>query len=82
MFFLRKIAIFLVLSLQKSTKFRCKKAFENDIEKKASNIDFGHRIWLPKTTKIGTKSDAKRSLFRDAMGLTRKSSEVNGAQRL
>ena len=59
-------------------KFRCKKAFENDIEKKGSKIEFGHRFWFPKTTKIAPKSDAKRSLFRDAMELTRKSSETNG----
>ena len=77
-----KIAIFLVLSLPKSTKFRCQNAFENDIEKKGSKIEFGHRFWFPKTTKIAPKSDVKRSLCRDAMELTRKSSEINGGRRL
>ena len=76
--FARKIAIFLVLSLPKSTKFRCQNAFENDIAKKGSKIGFGHRFWGPKTTKIAPKSDAERSLFRDAMQLARKSSQING----
>ena len=78
LFSLRKMAIFLVSSFQKSTKFRCQNAFENDIEKKGSKIEFGHRFGLPKTTKMAPKSDVERSLFRDAMGPTRKSSEVNG----
>ena len=76
----RKIAIFLVLSFQKSIKFRCQNAFENDIEKKGSQIEFGHRFGLPKTTKIAPKSDAERSLFRDAMQTARKSCEGGGAQ--
>ena len=35
-----------------------------------------------KSRKIAPQRDAERSLFRDAMELARKSSEVNGAQRL
>ena len=79
LFSLRKIAIFLVSSFQKSIKFRCQNAFENDIEKKGSQIEFGHRFGPPKTIKMGPKSDVKRSLFRDAMQITRESSEVNGS---
>ena len=79
--FLRKMAIFLVSSFQKSTKFRCQNAFENDIEKKGYKIDFGHRFGFPKTIKMAPKSDVKRSLFRDAMEIARKSSQVNGAHR-
>ena len=82
LFFHKKIAIFLVLSLQKSTKFRCQNAFENDIEKKGSRIEFGHWFWLPKTTKIAPKRHVKRSLFCDAMELARKSSKINGRRRL
>ena len=82
LFFHRKIAIFLVLSFPKSIKFRCQNAFENDIEKKGSKIEFGHRFWFPKTTKIDPQSDVERSLCRDAMQLTRKSSQVNGTRRL
>ena len=77
-----EIAIFLVLSLQKPTKFRCQNAFENDIEKKSFKIEFGHRFWPPQTTKIAPKSDAKRSSFRGAMELARKSSQTNGGRRL
>ena len=82
MFSLRKIAIFLVSSFQKSIKFRCQNAFENDIEKKGSQIEFGHRFGSPKTIKMAPKSDVKRSLFRDAMEITRESSEINGSRRL
>ena len=82
LFFANTISIFLVLSLQKSIKFRCQNACENDIKKKGSKIEFGHRFWPPQTTKIAPKSDAKRSLFRDAVETARNSSEVNGPQRL
>ena len=82
LFFLRKIAIFLVSSFQKSTKFRCQNAFENDIEKKGSKIEFGHRFGSPKPIKMAPKSDVKRSLFRDVMQPARKSSQCNGGRRL
>ena len=81
LFFQKKIASFLVLNFQNWTKFRCKIFFENYIGKNGSKIEFGHRFWFPKTTKIAPKSDAKRSLFHDAMGTARKSSEINGPQR-
>ena len=70
------MAIFLVSSFQKSTKFRCQNAFENDIEKKGSKIEFGHRFGPPKTTKMAPKSDVERSLFRDAMGMVRTSAQI------
>ena len=78
LFFHMGIAIFLVLSFRTWTKFRCKIFFENYIGKNGSKIEFGHRFWSPKTTKIAPKSDAKRSLFRDAMEITPESSEING----
>ena len=74
LFSLRKITIFLVRSLQKSTKIGCSNALKNNVEKKAWKIEFGIPFGLPKSFKIGPKSDVKRSSFRDAMGLTRKSS--------
>ena len=77
-----KITIFLVRSLEKSTKIGCSNAMKNNIEKKASKIEFGKPFGLPKSLKMGPKSDVKRSLFCDAMGLTRKSSEVNGRHSL
>lgn len=77
LFFHKKIAIFLVLSFQNWSKLRCKFLFENYIGKKSSKIEFGHRFWFPKSSKIGPRSDVKQSLFRDAMEPTRKSSQVN-----
>ena len=82
LFFLRKIAIFEVRSLKKQIENRCKNAIENNIEKKDSKIRSGLPFWLPKTSKIAPQSDAKRSWFRDAMDLARKSLEVNGGRRL
>ena len=78
LFFLRKINVFLIWSLQKSIKIRYRNDFKKNIEIKASEIWFLGPCWPPKTSKIGLKSDVKRSLFRDAMELTRKSSEING----
>ena len=48
--------------------------------KKAWKIEFGGPFALPKSLKIGSKSDVKRILLRDAMELTRKSSQVNGSR--
>ena len=79
---LGKIIIFLVRSLEKSTKIGCSNAMKNNIEKKASKIEFGKPFGLPKSLKMGPQSDVKRSLFCDAMDLTRKSSEVNGRHSL
>ena len=70
-------------------KNRCENAFEKNIEQKLSKIDLGINFGLPKppkiaskTSKIALQSDAERSLFRDAMKIARKSSEVNGTHRL
>ena len=82
LFSLSKIAIFLVRSLQKSIKIRYENAFRNNIENRGLKIDFWGPVGLPKSSKIGPRSDVKRSLFRDAMEITRKSSEVNGTRRL
>ena len=75
-------SIFRVRSLQKTTKKRIEKAFQNNIEKRCQKIEFWHPFWLPKSSNLAPKSDAKRSLFRDAMQLARKSSEGNGGRRL
>ena len=80
LFFLGEIAIFQVRRLKKTHKNRCKNALQNNIEKKDPKIKFWHPFWSPKTSKIAPQSDAKRSLFRDAMETTPKSSEVNGPQ--
>ena len=82
LFSLGEITIFLVRGLEKSTKIGCSNAMKNNIEKKASKIEFGKPFGLPKSLKMGPKSDVKRSSFSDAMDLTRTSSEINGAHSL
>ena len=82
LFSLGKITIFLVRSLDKSTKIGCSNAMKNNIEEKASKIEFGKPFGLPKSLKIGPQSDVKRSLFRDAMEPTRTSSQINGRHSL
>ena len=72
-------SIFRVWSLQKSNKNRCKNVFKKNLLKKGLKIEFWRPFWRPKTLKIAPQSDAKRSLFCDAMQITRKSSETNGA---
>ena len=52
-FSLWKITIFLVRSLEKSTKIGCSNAITNNIEKKASKIEFGKPFGLPKSLKMG-----------------------------
>ena len=79
---LGKITIFLVRSLEKSTKIGCSNAMKNNIEKKASKIEFGKPFGLPKSLKIGPQSHVKRSLFCDAMGIVRNSSQTNGTHSL
>ena len=59
---------FSVRSLGKSTKIGCSNAMKNNIEKKAS--------------KMGPNSNVKQSLFCDAMGISRNSSEGNGGHSL
>ena len=78
LFFLGEIAIFQVRRLKKSNKNRCKNALQNNIEKKGSKIKFWHPFWSPKPSKIAPQSDAKPSLFRDAMEPTWTSSQING----
>ena len=69
-------SIFKVRSLKKSTQHRCANAFEKNIEKMSLKHRFSRLLWPPKTSKIAPKSDAKRSLFRDAMGTARTSAEI------
>ena len=63
LFFQRKIAIFLVWSLQNSTKFRCEKAFENDIEKKGLKSNLGIDFSLPKPPKLLQKAMLNEACF-------------------
>ena len=78
LFSLGKIIIFLVRSLEKSTKIGCSNAIKNNIEKKNSKIEFGKPFGFPKSLKMDSRSNVKRSLFCDAMETARTSSQVNG----
>ena len=78
-------SIFQVSSVQKSKKNRCQNALQTNFEKNAQKSSFCVHFGFPKppqiastTSKIALQSDAERSLFRDAMQTTRKSSEING----
>ena len=82
LFFSRRIAIFLGWSPHKSIKHRCKNDIKKNIETKYSKIEFWLLFWPLKSSEIFPKSDAKRSLFRDAMEIARKLSQVNGPQAL
>ena len=77
-----KITIFLVRSLEKSTKIGCSNAMKNKIKQQASKTEFGKPFGLPKFLKTSFKSDVKRCLFCDAMGISRTSSEINGPHSL
>ena len=79
--------IFEVSSLQKCTQNQCQNAVDKSIAKKSPRIDFGIHFrspktpkFIPKSFKIAPQSDARRSLFRDAMRTVRKSSEGSGPQ--
>ena len=82
LFFLRKIPIFVGWSPHKSIKNRCKNDIKKNIEKKDSKIEFWPPCWPLKSSEIRPKSDAKRSLLRDVMGLASKSAGINGNHRL
>ena len=82
LFSLRKIIIFLDRSLEKSTKIGWSNAETNNVEQKSSKIEFGKPFGFPKPLKTSPIGDVKQSLFCDAMEMVRKSSQVNGAQRL
>ena len=77
-----KITIFLVRRLEKSTKIGCSKAMKNNVEKKASKIEFGSPFGPPKFLKIGPQSDVKWSLLRDALETMRNSLQVNESHSL
>ena len=51
-------------------------------QKNASKIECWPPCWPPKSFEIPPKSDAERSLFRDAMQIASKSSQVNGGHSL
>ena len=78
LFFLSKIDIFQVSSLQKSNKNPRRNAFEKNIAKRRLKGRFWRPFWPPKASQIALKSDVKRSLFRDAMETARKSSQTIG----
>ena len=84
-FLIHFLLIFKVRASQKTSKNDAKMRSNKNIAKKLPNIDFGIHFGLPKLPDIALKSiwDAKklgreRSLFRDAMGMARKSSQING----
>ena len=77
LFSYRKIAIFQLSSLQKSLKKSMRKQYQKKHRKNASKIEFWPPCWPPKSFEIPPKSDAERSLFRDAMQLASKSPEIN-----
>ena len=81
LFCLSEIAIFQDFGLKKSSQNRYQNAFKNKIEKKGSNIEFRPPFWPRKTSKIASKSDAKRSLFRDVMELASNSLQIKGGHR-
>ena len=82
LFCLSEIAIFQDFGLKKSSQNRYQNAFQNNIEKKGSNIGFRPPFWPRKTSKIASKSDAKRRLFRDAMETAPDSAQINGRHSL
>ena len=53
------------------------KRYQKKHRKNASKIEFWPPCWPPKSAEIPPKSDAERSLFRDAMQIANKSSEIN-----
>ena len=57
LFFLRKIAIFQASRLQKSTKHRCRNAFEKSIEKKTPKNRCWPPSWPPKAFKNPAKTE-------------------------
>ena len=65
----------------KIKKKRCKNDIWKNFEKNASKIEFWRPFGAPKSSEIAPKSDAERSLFRDAMQLVRGSAEINGNRR-
>ena len=66
----------------KIKKKRCKNDIKKNFEKNDSKIEFWRPCWPPKFSEIVLKSDAERSLSRDAMEPARKSPQVNGSRRL
>ena len=80
-----KLLFFMFRASEKRLKIDANIDLEENIEKNAQKSIFPSKLAspnFPKSLKIGPKSDVKRSLFRDAMGLTRKSSEINGTHSL
>ena len=70
-------------------KIDAKTLSKKALQKHLAKIDFGLRFGLPKppeippkSFKIPLESDVERSLFRDALGLAKKSSQGNGNRRL
>ena len=78
-----------VRASKKPSKIDAKMRSKKTLQKKLPKIDFGIHFGFPKprkiaskSQKIGSKSDVKRGLFRDAMQPAPESSETNGPQRL
>ena len=80
-----KLLFFMFRASEKRLKIDANIDLEKNIEKKPQKSIFPSKLAsqnLPKSLKIGSKSDVKGSSFRNAMDLARKSSEINGPQRL
>ena len=85
---IEKAIVFLDCSRSESPEIDEKsipKRIRKNIAKNDPKIDFGVRVYCPKPPKIAPKSrkivprsDAERSLFRDAMEIAKKSSKVTG----
>ena len=78
-----------VRASKKPSKIDAKMRSKKTLQKKLPKIDFSIHFSFPKPPKIIPKSfeiapqsDAERSLFRDAMEIANKSSQVNGERRL
>ena len=66
----------------KPPKIDAEIAFEKKLRKNFPKFEFDLHFCFPKPSQIASKSDAKRSLFRDVMEPARKSTQVNGTHHL
>ena len=80
-----KLLFFTFRASEKRLKIDANIDPEKNIEKNPQKSIFHSKLAspnFPKSLKMSPKSDVKRSLFRDAMGISRKSSQTNGRHSL
>jgi hypothetical protein len=80
-----KLLFFMFRASEKRLKIDANIDLEKNIEKNPQKSIFPSKLAspnLPKSLKMDPQSDVKRSLFSDAMDLTRKSSQSNGRHSL